>query len=138
MKQVLFLLSMNICMNIYGTVRTVSNNPANLAQFNTIQAAVNASSSGDTVLVHGSPTRYAGFTITDKRLTIMGPGWAPLKSFSPFKATVDDITITGSWFTIFPPPSLLLYVASQGLFTPQANVILLLNTLNVLKVEAFR
>ena len=95
MKQILFLLSMNICMNIYGTVRTVSNNPANLAQFNTIQAAVNASSSGDTILVHGSPTRYAGFTITDKRLTIIGPGWAPLQSFSAFKATVDDITING-------------------------------------------
>jgi hypothetical protein len=95
MKQLLFLMSMNICMNIYGTVRTVSNNPANLAQYNTIQAAVNASSSGDTILVHGSPVRYAGFTITDKRLTIIGPGWAPMQNFSAFKATVDDITING-------------------------------------------
>src|SRR5688572_15959591 len=95
MKQLLFFMSMNICMNIYGTVRTVSNNPTNLAQYNTIQAAVNASSSGDTILVHGSPVRYAGFTITDKRLTIIGPGWAPMQNFSAFKATVDDITING-------------------------------------------
>ncbi|HJS55472.1 MAG TPA: hypothetical protein VJ765_13050, partial [Chitinophagaceae bacterium] len=49
---------------LLATVRTVSNNPATIAQYSTIQAAVDASSSGDTVYIHGSPSAYAAFTIT--------------------------------------------------------------------------
>lgn len=60
-----------------ATIRTVCNNPSTIAQFSTIQAAVNASATGDTVYVHPSPTGYAGFTLTDKRLVIMGPGMRP-------------------------------------------------------------
>lgn len=79
----------------FATVRTVSNNPATLAQYNTIQAAIDASASGDTVYVHGSPTDYAGFTILDKRLVVIGPGWSPDKSF-PFTARVGNTFIGGS------------------------------------------
>jgi len=79
----------------FATVRTVSNNPATLAQFNTIQAAISASASGDTVYVHGSPTDYAGFTIEDKRLVVIGPGWSPDKSF-PFTARVGNSFIAGT------------------------------------------
>lgn len=61
----------------FATVRTVSNSPATLAQFNTIQAAVNASMSGDTILVHGSPVNYGGFTVTSKQLVLLGPGFNP-------------------------------------------------------------
>ena len=60
-----------------ATIRTVSNTPSTLAQFNTIQAAVNASSSGDTIQVHGSPNTYAAFTQTNKKLVMIGPGWSP-------------------------------------------------------------
>ena len=80
---------------LLATVRTVSNNPATLAQHNTIQAAVDASSSGDTVYIHGSPNAYAAFTITEKRLVILGPGWAPDKNF-PFVVSVSGLTITGA------------------------------------------
>lgn len=59
-----FLLLISIAQ---ATVRTVSNVPSTLAQFNTIQAAVDASNNGDTVYVHGSPNQYAGFTITNKK-----------------------------------------------------------------------
>lgn len=76
-------------------IRTVSNSPSTLAQFNTIQAAINASASGDTVYVHGSPTAYAFFTITNKQLVILGPGWSPNKNL-PFTANVPGCTITGS------------------------------------------
>ena len=79
----------------YATIRTVSNSPSTLAQFNTIQAAIDASSSGDTVYVHGSPVDYAAFTITDKRLVIIGPGWSPNKNL-PFTANVPGCTITGA------------------------------------------
>ncbi|HEX6334752.1 MAG TPA: hypothetical protein VFZ78_11035 [Flavisolibacter sp.] len=89
------IISLFLHLDLSATIRTVSNNPDNLAQYNTIQSAVNASSSGDTILVHGSPTRYAAFTITDKRLTIIGPGWAPLQDFMAYRATVDGMSIIG-------------------------------------------
>ena len=96
MKQFFFFLLTSLCVNAFATVRTVSNNPTTLAQFSTIQDAVNASSNGDTIYVHGSPTRYAGFTIQDKRLTVMGPGWYPLQSFQPYKATIEtNVNING-------------------------------------------
>jgi hypothetical protein len=79
----------------YATIRTVSNYPTTtIAQFNTIQAAVNASSSGDTIYIHGSPIQYSGFTITNKQLVIIGPGWSPDKVM-PFGATVQGFSITG-------------------------------------------
>ncbi len=80
---------------INATVRTVSNTPSTLAQFNTIQAAINASISGDSVYVHGSPNAYAAFTITNKQLVILGPGWLPNKNL-PFTAIVPGFTITGA------------------------------------------
>jgi hypothetical protein len=79
----------------HAIIRTVSNSPSTLAQFNTIQAAITASSSGDTVYVHGSPNAYAAFTITNKQLVIMGPGWSPNKNL-PFTAVVPGLTITGA------------------------------------------
>jgi hypothetical protein len=92
MKQFFFLVSLTACVNMYATVRTVNNNPNSLAQFSTIQAAIDVSASGDTIYVHGSNTAYTQFTITGKRLTIIGPGWAPLRSFQVLKATVPSFT----------------------------------------------
>ena len=96
MKQFFLFLFSGFCVNMFATVRTVSNTPGTLAQYTTINAAVNASSSGDTIYVHGSSVQYAGFTITDKRLVVIGPGWSPMQSFMPDQATVLDITINGS------------------------------------------
>ena len=90
MKKIFLVLSLAVCANAFATVRTVSNNPNTLAQFNTIQAAVDASFTGDTIYVQGSPTRYTGFIIQDKRLTVIGPGWAPAQNFQPYKATIES------------------------------------------------
>jgi hypothetical protein len=96
MKKTFLILSLVVCENAIATVRTVSNNPGTLAQYNTIQAAVNASASGDTIYVQGSAIRYAGFSIQDKRLTVMGPGWAPAQNFQAYKATIEgDVAING-------------------------------------------
>src|SRR5215212_790675 len=95
MKQFFLCLSLGFCMNMYATIRTVSNYPASLAQYSTIQAAVDASASGDSIYVHGSPTTYASFTITNKRLTVLGPGWAPDKLYFPFKAIVNGMILDG-------------------------------------------
>lgn len=96
MKQFFLSLSFLLCVNLFATVRTVSNSPGTIAQYTTIQNAVNASVSGDTIYVHGSPNQYTGFTITDKRLVVIGPGWSPMQSFMPDQATVLDISINGS------------------------------------------
>ena len=81
---------------VNATVRTVSNSPASIAQFNTIQAAIDASSNGDTVYVQGSPVSYAGFTISNKQLVVIGPGWSPDKNL-PHLATINaQISLTGA------------------------------------------
>jgi len=96
MKRYLILLLFLTSYGAHATIRTVSNSPATLAQFNTIQAAVNASSSGDTILVHGTPVFYGGFTITNKQLVIIGPGFNPDVQFS-LKATINgNVVLTGS------------------------------------------
>src|ERR1043165_9792126 len=95
MKQFITFLFLSATFFAQATIRTVSNTPSTLAQFNTIQAAVNASNSGDTIYVNGSPNQYATFTLTNKQLVIIGPGWSPNKNL-PFVAIVTGCTITGA------------------------------------------
>lgn len=96
MKKLLILFSfMALSLTVCATVRTVSNNPDNLAQFSAIQPAIDASNDGDTVYVYGGPNVYAGFTIQDKRITVIGPGWSPDKNL-PHTATVSGVTIRDS------------------------------------------
>lgn len=95
MKKFFFFLFVFTVSIVNATIRTVSNVPSTLAQFNTIQAAVDASNNGDTVYVHGSPNAYTAFTINNKKLTVIGPGWAPNKNL-PFTANVPGLAITGA------------------------------------------
>ncbi len=81
--------------SLQAAVRTVSSNPDNLGQFNTIQAAIDASADGDTVYVYGSPNAYAGFTILDKKITVIGPGWSPDKNL-PHTVVVNGATLRDS------------------------------------------
>jgi hypothetical protein len=95
MKQLFLIGCLLSIYSAQATVRTVSNFPATLAQFNTIQAAVDASSAGDTVYVHGSPNQYSSFDLVNKRLVVIGPGWSPSKQL-PFDAVINtDISTTG-------------------------------------------
>lgn len=96
MKKLLLLIPTLFCFTSFAVVRTVSNNPSTLAQFSTIQAAIDASAaSGDQIYVHGSPNIYAAFTITNKQITIIGPGFSPDKN-STLTANVTGCTITGA------------------------------------------
>ena len=79
----------------FATVRTVSSNPATIGQFSTIQAAIDASADSDTVYVYGSPNTYAAFTIQDKKITVIGPGWSPDKNL-PLQAIVNGANIRNS------------------------------------------
>jgi hypothetical protein len=80
---------------LQATIRTVSNVPSTLAQYNTIQAAIDASNNGDTVYVHGSPNAYSSFTINNKKIAVIGPGWSPNKNL-PLGVSVPGMTITGA------------------------------------------
>lgn len=87
-KIILFITAIFTGISLHATIHTVSNHPTNLAQFNTIQAAIDACAiSGDIVYVHGSPISYLGFTISNKQITVIGPGWAPDKAL-PLTAIV--------------------------------------------------
>jgi hypothetical protein len=99
MKQFFLFVFLGFCVNMFATVRTVNNSPNSLAQYNNIQAAVDASASGDTIYVHGSAVQYAAFTITNKRLIVIGPGWLPVRNFAPFTAQLTQMTINGSGST---------------------------------------
>jgi hypothetical protein len=95
MKSLAAAVLMLCACPVLATVRTVSNTP-DVAQFTTIQLAIDASADGDTVYVYGSPNAYAGFTIVDKRITVIGPGWAPDKNF-PLNAIINTtVTIRNS------------------------------------------
>ena len=77
------------------TIRTVCNLPNCGAQYTSIQAAVDAASSGDIIYVQGSSTPYASVTITNKSLQLIGAGYAPNKqSMQP--STVGTITFTSN------------------------------------------
>jgi hypothetical protein len=53
----------------------VNNTPDTSPDYTTIQDAINAAATGDIVLVEGSSTPYQGFTLSTKRLTLIGPGY---------------------------------------------------------------
>ena len=73
-----------IAGSLNAAVYTVNNAPSTtIAQFSSIQAAINACAvSGDTVYVHGSPNQYSGFTIANKSIVVIGPGWNPEKQWA--------------------------------------------------------
>lgn len=74
-KQILFIAAAIVAVASFAqTSHTVSNNPANPAQFTEIQAAINAASDGDTIYVAGSDIQY-GNVLVNKRLVLIGSGY---------------------------------------------------------------
>jgi hypothetical protein len=77
MKTLLLSLALFVgSISVFAATRTVSNRPGDLAEFTSIQAAVDASANGDIILVTGSATSYGDVSV-NKRLTIIGPGANP-------------------------------------------------------------
>ncbi|MEO6540509.1 MAG: hypothetical protein ABIN74_05960, partial [Ferruginibacter sp.] len=95
MKQLFFFFFIGIALQATATVRTVSNTPSTVAQFNTIQSAINVSTAGDTIYIHGSPNLYGPFTQTNIQLTFIGPGFSADKNLS-FNAQVVGCNIIGA------------------------------------------
>lgn len=95
MKKLLFIALTILGYQANATVRTVNNVTGGGGQFVTINAAIEASAMGDTIYVSGSPIIYEAFEIVNKKLTIIGPGWAPQKN-NPVRALVAGGTIRNS------------------------------------------
>jgi hypothetical protein len=102
-KKISLSFVLSVCTLIsFGTVHTVDNTAGSGAQFTSISAAINAASSGDTLLVHSSQNSYGSVQI-NKHVVLIGPGHHPeVNNFLP--ATVgafqlingsDNTTIEG-------------------------------------------
>ena len=70
--------------------RTVSNNPNIPAQFSDLQAAIDGSNAGDTLLLAGSNTSYGAVTLA-KKLTLIGN--AAVSNGSTLNTYADNITL---------------------------------------------
>ena len=93
-KQILFIAAAIVAVASFAqTSHTVSNNPANPAQFTEIQEAINAASDGDTIYVAGSATNY-GNVLVNKRVVLIGAGWIQNGANSRTSITQIDITAT--------------------------------------------
>lgn len=73
-KLVSLILLMLVATASFAVIRTVSNDPSNPAQYNTVQAALNASNHGDTIYVNGSQFVYPDFQI-NRRVVLIGAGY---------------------------------------------------------------
>ncbi len=93
MKNLIFIICgvVSFTNSLHATVRTVSNYASTPAQYNTVQAAINASTEGDTIYINGSPTNYGDFVI-DRRLTIIGAGYDVSGTDYNFNTSVGYIT----------------------------------------------
>lgn len=94
----LSILALLASTQLFGTIRTVDNRidiPMNPGQFTTIQAAITASSPGDTIMVAGSPIDYSSPINVNKQLVFLGPGYNPLRAI-PLKANISTSFVLNS------------------------------------------
>jgi hypothetical protein len=106
MKKIpVFFFSAFCALTAHATIHTVSNDPTNAAQFTTVQAAISASSAGDTIYVNPSQYVYPDFTI-NKRLVIIGGGYNSNNQFNL-------ITVVGSVY----------FYRDAGIFDASGSVI---------------
>jgi hypothetical protein len=91
-KNIFLFLFLILCSVSQATVRTVNNYIANSAQFSTIQTAITASATNDTIYIQGSPVSYGDFTIT-KRLVIIGAGYYLPNTINNYTTNVGSIVV---------------------------------------------
>ncbi len=84
MKRIYTLIMWALCLYstaAFATIHTVSNNPNRPAQYDNVQAAINAAEAGDTIYVHGSQFTYPDFII-NKQLVLIGAGYRSDNEFN--------------------------------------------------------
>lgn len=99
------LLGIGYCS---ATIHTVSNLTPTPGQFGDIQSAINAASTNDTILVHGSQTAYTQISI-DRQLVVIGSGFAPAAGL-PTKIDYQGTSCT----TFGDPHTIIITPAATG------------------------
>jgi len=120
MKNFCFLLFIFFCLSgeIQATIHQVNNvNPA-IGHFSGLQAAIDAASEGDTIYIHGSHVDYGAVTL-NKRLILIGPGWAPRMQNSQ-TANINQINLNTttdpvSGLTLAPDSSVIIGIRLVGI-----------------------
>jgi hypothetical protein len=94
MLKLFLLLILFSCFDLFATVRTVSNDPANPGQFSDLQLAINASLAGDTIYVHPSNILYNDVTIV-RRINLFSAGFntSLLSNYRPARINRVYLTI---------------------------------------------
>ncbi|MDK9700861.1 MAG: hypothetical protein OEM52_12005 [bacterium] len=92
----ILILVLLIAFPTFATIRIVDNSAANPTAYQTVQAAHDAASIGDTIYVVGSTTSY-GYFNSNKRLVWMGPGYF-LDQNTGSQARLPSATISNGQF----------------------------------------
>lgn len=99
MKQLLtvFFFCCVASSSVFAAIISVNNNPNTSADYSSFQAAVDAASSGDVIMVYGSGISY-GIDTIDKPLVIIGPGYLlsanPNTQVNPTSAKFEGLLIS--------------------------------------------
>ena len=97
MKKVLcFLALFAFSHSAFPTIHTVCNMPYTPGQFTTMNAALAASNTSDTIYVHGSTTSYGDIIVFINDLVIIGAGHNPSDKQSPMPSTFGTIEVWAS------------------------------------------
>lgn len=75
-KTLLFLAAISMAVAANAKILRVSNVSGSSAPYSTIEAAHDAASSGDTIMIDASPNSYGEITLSvNKQLVLIGPGY---------------------------------------------------------------
>ena len=88
---ILSLIILSGVITSFAAKLTVDNTPGSAAQYSGIQAAITASSSGDTILVYGSSYSYGAVSI-DKKITLIGSAGVDPEVSNESTPTISTIT----------------------------------------------
>jgi hypothetical protein len=95
MKKILLSIFIAIALNIQSqTLYTVDNSPNSGADFTSVQAAIDAANSGDTLFIHPSATPYGNFNIS-KVIHIRSLGHSPQYT-QGMSAELGNISLTAN------------------------------------------
>ncbi|MGV3630980.1 MAG: hypothetical protein ACO1O6_07230 [Bacteroidota bacterium] len=117
-KTVLSILAaVGLSLTAQATVRTVSNHVNSPGQYTSLQAAHDASASGDTLYIHASDVAYGNLTM-DRSLVLIGEGALPDKQLQ-YDTHINTINLT---YAAFPATTTAAGSKFYGLLIDQVYV----------------
>jgi len=122
-KSILLFMTIFIGTLTYAqTIYTVDNRTQSGAQFQSVQDAVDAASTGDIIQIHPSPTNYGTATI-NKQLKLVGLGHDPITNDQGLTAKLSYINFTGnSANSTITGLTILNYITTTGIINHIENI----------------